>query len=836
MFSRKISWIAVSLLIVMSMVLTACGTAATPTAAPEQPTEPAMAGKQQVEVFSWWTGGGEAAGLEAMIKVFNKEYPDIEFVNAAVAGGAGTNARAVLATRLQAGDAPDSWQGHAGQELIGTYVAANQLEPLNFLYEQNGWLDVMPETLIPLISDNGNIYSVPVNIHRANVLWYNPKVLSDNGVAVPVTMDDFFTALETLKAAGIETPLAMGEQWTAMHLFETILLGSLGPDSYNKLWNSEKSWGDPDVKAALVNYKKVLTYTNSDSASLSWQDASQLVVDGDAAFNIMGDWAEGFFKELGKEPMVEFGWAPVPGTGGTFQFLSDSFVLPVGAPDRDSAIAWLTVAGSKEGQDAFNPVKGSIPARSDGDKSLYDVYLQSAMDDWAKDIVVGSLTHGVVANDSWKSEIDTSLGLFLLDKDENAFQSSLVAAYKSSGMKAGTTEPVAMKDSVEVFSWWTGGGEAAGLDAMIKIFTEKYPNVEFVNAAVAGGAGTNARAVLATRLQAGDAPDSWQGHAGQELIGTYVAANQLEPLNFLYEQNGWLDVMPETLIPLISDGGNIYSVPVNIHRANVMWYNPKVLEDNGVTVPVSMDDFFAALEKLKAAGIETPLALGEQWTVMHLFETILLGSLSPDAYNQLWSGEKSWADADVTAAIENFKKVLTYTNSDSASLSWQDAAQLVVDGDAAFNIMGDWAEGFFKELGKEPMVEFGWTPVPGTGGTFQFLSDSFVLPVGAPHRDNAIAWLSLAGSKEGQDAFNPVKGSIPARSDGDKSLYDVYLQSAMDDWAKDTVVGSLTHGVVANDSWKSEIDTALGLFLLDMGVENFQSMLVDACVSSGPCK
>ncbi|MFO7678635.1 MAG: carbohydrate ABC transporter substrate-binding protein, partial [Chloroflexota bacterium] len=88
-----------------------------------------------VEVFSWWTGGGEAAGLEAMIEVFSAMYPDVEFLNAAVAGGAGTNARAVLATRLQAGDAPDSWQGHAGQELIGTYVAADQLEPLNFLYE-----------------------------------------------------------------------------------------------------------------------------------------------------------------------------------------------------------------------------------------------------------------------------------------------------------------------------------------------------------------------------------------------------------------------------------------------------------------------------------------------------------------------------------------------------------------------------------------------------------------------------------------------------------------------------------------------------------------------------
>jgi glucose/mannose transport system substrate-binding protein len=462
------------------------------------------------------------------------------------------------------------------------------------------------------------------------------------------------------------------------------------------------------------------------------------------------------------------------------------------------------------------------------------------MDDWAKDTVVGSLTHGVVANDSWKSEIDTALGLYMQDKNGTTFQDALVAAYKASGMKAGTTEAPMSEDTVsgevEVFSWWTGGGEAAGLDAMIKVFGEKYPEVDFINAAVAGGAGTNARAVLATRLQAGDAPDSWQGHAGQELIGTYVAAGQLEPLNFLYEENGWLDVMPETLIPLISDNGNIYSVPVNIHRANVLWYNPAVLEANGVEVPGTLDEFFTAMDTLQAAGMDAPLALGEQWTVMHLFETILLASLDSDSYNQLWSGEKSWGDADVTTALENFVKVMGYTNSDSASLSWQDASQLVVDGDAAFNIMGDWAEGFFKELGKEPMTEFGWAPVPGTDGTFQFLSDSFVLPTGAPHRDAAIAWLTVAGSKEGQDAFNPVKGSIPARSDGDKSLYDVYLQSAMDDWAKDTVVGSLTHGVVANDSWKSEIDTALGLFLLDFDVETFQSALVTACEVSGPCK
>jgi glucose/mannose transport system substrate-binding protein len=428
------------LMLVIALVAAACSSSSddttTTAASGSGDTTTTAAGGDtagEVEVFSWWTGGGEAAGLDAMVVVFDAAYPDIEFVNQAVAGGAGTNARAVLASRLQANDPPDSWQGHAGQELIGTYVAADQIEALNFLYDQEGWLDVMPETLIPLISKDGNIYSVPVNIHRANVLWANPTVLVDAGVEMPTTLDEFFTALDALQAAGMEAPLAMGEQWTTMHLFETIMLASMGTDAWDGLWSGSTAWDGPEVTQALDDFAKILTYTNADAAALAWQDAGQLVLDGTAAFNIMGDWQEGFFREVGSEPQTGYTWAAVPGTDGNFQFLSDSFVLAKEAPNRDEAIAWLTVAGSLEGQDAFNPVKGSIPARSDGDRSLYGEYLLSAMDDWASDRVTGSLTHGVVANDSWKSEIDTAIGLFLIDGDVAGFQAALAAAAEASG-------------------------------------------------------------------------------------------------------------------------------------------------------------------------------------------------------------------------------------------------------------------------------------------------------------------------------------------------------------------------------------------------------------------
>jgi glucose/mannose transport system substrate-binding protein len=389
-------------------------------------------------------------------------------------------------------------------------------------------------------------------------------------------------------------------------------------------------------------------------------------------------------------------------------------------------------------------------------------------------------------------------------------------------------------NEVEVFSWWTAGGEADGLEAMLDVFSEEYPDYEFVNAAVAGGAGTEARAQLATRLSQDDPPSSWQGHAGQELIGTYVAADQIESLNFLYDEEGWRDVMPEGLIDLISEDGEIYSVPVNIHRANVMWFIPENLEGWGVEAPTTWEEFLTVAEELDSQGV-TPLAMGFQWTSMHLFETILLGSLGADAYNALWDGSGDWSSAEVADAIATFDAVLDYTNEDASTIEWDAAAQLVVDGEAAFQIMGDWAEGYLKSKELDPETGFGWAPAPGTDGMFQFLSDSFVLPKDAKNRDGAVAWLKIAGSQAGQDAFNPVKGSIPARSDGDRSLYDAYLTSAMDDWAADTVVGSLTHGVVANDAWKAEIDTALGLFLSDRDTDAFQSALAEACTAEGAC-
>ncbi len=395
--------------------------------------EKQLSGK--LEIFSWWAGD-EGPALQALIKLYEAKYPNVKVINATVAGGAGINAKAVLKTRMLGGNPPDSFQVHAGQELIGTWVIAHRMEDLTWLFEEQGWMEVFPKGLLSLLSTEDGIWSVPVNIHRSNVLWYVPANLEKWGVTPPKTWDEFLQIAPKLKAQGI-IPLALARTWTAEHLWESVALAVLGPEKWEALWKGELSFTSPDMLKVWELFGKILEYTNEDAPSLSWQQATDLVVHGKAAFNVMGDWAAGYMTTTLKlQPKKDFGWQASPGTQGIFMMLSDSFGLPIGAPDRDNAIAWLKLVGSKEGQDAFNPLKGSISPRLDSDLSKYNVYSRSAAADWQSNTIVGSLVHGVVANERFMDGFATVMDMFLNSRNPmQAAKASEAIAYQAGIIK-----------------------------------------------------------------------------------------------------------------------------------------------------------------------------------------------------------------------------------------------------------------------------------------------------------------------------------------------------------------------------------------------------------------
>ena len=417
--TRKVGTALAAIALMSLMSLAACGGS----------DSGSGSGTGEVEVFTWWAEGSEKEGLDALVKVFEEQNSDLTFVNGAVAGGAGSEAKNVLASRLQTNDPPGTFQAHAGAELTD-YIVQEDIEPLTDMYEEKGWNEIFPADLLERLQQDGEIYSVPSNIHRANVVWANPAVLKETGVdpnATYSSLDEWIADLEKIEKAG-KIPLSVATDWTQVHLLETVLLADLGEEAYNGLWDGTTDWSSSEVTAALKDYKKLLSFTNQDRQSLDWPDATQLVIDEKAAFNVMGDWAEAAFATQGKKFGTDYTTFPVPGTDGVFDFLADSFTMPVGASNPAATEAWLETVASAEGQEAFNKAKGSIPANIEADTSDFGEYQKTAIESFKNDVIVSSLAHGAAASVSWLTDITAAISKFSADEDVAGLREGLVAA------------------------------------------------------------------------------------------------------------------------------------------------------------------------------------------------------------------------------------------------------------------------------------------------------------------------------------------------------------------------------------------------------------------------
>lgn len=412
---------------------------------------------------------------------------------------------------------------------------------------------------------------------------------------------------------------------------------------------------------------------------------------------------------------------------------------------------------------------------------------------------------------------------------------SLTACGGGGDSKVATGEDAAK--NVDVVSWWQAGSEAKGLEALQEVFKKQHPETEFANKAISGGAGSQAKQKLQSDLAAKNPPDSYQAHAGAE-IADDIDAGYLEDVSKLYDEFKLRDAFPKTLIDRLTVDGKIYSVPSNIHRANVVWANVEVLKAAGLDPEkpaADLDSWIEDMKKVKAAG-KTPITIGMAWTQTQLLETILIADLGAEGYNGLFDGTTKWDGPEVKKALDHFKQITDLAdNKGLLQEDWEPAMKPIIDGTAAYNVMGDWAPAAFDAAKKEWGKDYVTFAVPGTADVFDFLADSFTLPVGAKHPAGTKNWLHTISSKEGQVAFNTIKGSIPARSDlsdEDIKKFSPYQQSAMKDFKDKTIVSSIAHGAAVPAKVSNAINDACSKFLQSgSSVEDFQKDLVKATES-----
>ena len=335
--------------------------------------------KPQAEVMTSWTSGSEAAALDVIKQEFEKRGG--VWKDSSIAGfGA---ADAAFQNRLVAGDPPAAKQAVIG--LANTdFVNQGLLNSIDDVAKAGKWADVLPKSIYDLISYNGKVYLSPSDAHGESWVFYSKDTFAKAGVTEePKSWDEFFAVLDKLKANGIQPVAWGGQSWQESKVFNMILLTQVGIDGFLKIYaDKEKSDASTEgVKKTLDILGKLRGYVDEGAAGRNWNDATAMVITGKAGVQFMGDWAKGEFVAAGKQPGKDYGCMLAPQSPGMV-YVADSFSFPkiADAASQKGQALLAEVAMDPAVQVEFSLRKGSVPMRTDVDKSKLDICAQKGLE------------------------------------------------------------------------------------------------------------------------------------------------------------------------------------------------------------------------------------------------------------------------------------------------------------------------------------------------------------------------------------------------------------------------------------------------------------------------
>lgn len=328
---------------------------------------------------------------------------------------------------------------------------------------------------------------------------------------------------------------------------------------------------------------------------------------------------------------------------------------------------------------------------------------------------------------------------------------------------------------LNVYHWWTAGGEKEAIEAAIEVFRSHYPNVRVFSNAVPGGAGGAMVMKVKILMVTGNAPETFQAHPGYE-IRPYTDASLLFCLDDLWQYAN----IANRLLPGIEEfcriGSNYYAVPIGLHKCNVVWYNKHLFEEYGVRPPeepVTWEEFWALCDELaaKLPPGKYVLDLGDRqgWTATHVFETIMMG-ISPQIYENFINGVATVEE--IAQVLEMYKKFLKYVAPDHTARLWYETAGEVYAGNVAMYLHGDWIKAYFTSRGWIYGEDYGAFSAPGTSDKFGVCIDTFVVPKTTVGLENGLRWAYFCATPELQLVFTQRKGSISPYREFPPELYD----------------------------------------------------------------
>ncbi|VXC17756.1 ABC transporter substrate-binding protein [Massilia sp. 9I] len=355
-----------------------------------------------------------------------------------------------------------------------------------------------------------------------------------------------------------------------------------------------------------------------------------------------------------------------------------------------------------------------------------------------------------------------------------------VAMSAAASAQAASVLATSAAPKAEVIHWWTSGGESAA----VKQVAQAYRNAGgvWIDTAIAGG--DQSRAVTINRIVGGNPPTAAQFNTSKQFLDV-IEAGMLNNVDSVARAQNWDQMLPPPIIDVIKVQGHYYAVPLNIHMQTWFWYSKAAFQKAGITKePSSMAEFFAALDKLKAAGI-IPLAHGGQsWQETVLFSAILANMGGKELYLKAMRDrdQSTLLSPEFRNVLLAFKRLKSYVDAGSPGRNWNDATALVIAGRAGFQVMGDWAKGEFTNAGQSAGQHYGCMAGFNAATPYLIQGDVFVFP----RTDNAQSvraqqlLAKVVSQPTLQVGFSKLKGSIPVRTDVDATELDLCARKGIE--------------------------------------------------------
>ncbi len=314
-----------------------------------------------------------------------------------------------------------------------------------------------------------------------------------------------------------------------------------------------------------------------------------------------------------------------------------------------------------------------------------------------------------------------------------------------------------------------------------------------------------------------DSPDVFTWYAGNRML-PYVNAGLIEPVDDLWEQEGLNESLSAAVGSMTIDGKK-WGVPYTDYQWGV-YYRKDIFEENGIDVPANWDEFKAAGETLKEAGV-TPITIGTKylWTAGGVFDYLNLRTNGYDFHMQLTKGEVPWTDDRVRATFANWKELLDagFFIENHAAYSWQEALAPMVQGEAAMYIMGNFAVAPLKEAGlTNDTLGFFQFPLiaEGIDKAEEAPTDTIHIAANAKNKDDAKKFLAYMARADVQTEINKTLGQLPVNKNSEVDESDPFIKAGFE------MLTSTTGGIA------QFFDRDAPAEMAKAGMEGFQEFMI----------